>query len=29
MYFLSNINHFSVDYYFRPYQIPENAEIIF
>jgi hypothetical protein len=27
--FLSNRNHFSVDYYFRPYQTPENAEIIF
>jgi hypothetical protein len=27
--FLSNRNHFPVDYYFRPYQTPENAEIIF
>jgi len=25
---LSNINHFSIDYYFHPYQTPENAEII-
>jgi hypothetical protein len=28
-YFWSNINHFPVDYYFRPYQTPKNAEIIF
>jgi hypothetical protein len=27
--FLSNRNHFSVDYYFRPYQTPKNNEIIF
>jgi len=27
--FLSNENHFSVDHYFRPYQTPKNAEIIF
>jgi hypothetical protein len=27
--FWSNINYFPVDYYFRPYQTPENAEIIF
>jgi hypothetical protein len=27
--FRSNRNHFSVDYYFRPYQIPKNVEIIF
>jgi len=26
---LSNINHFSVDHYFSPYQIPKNVEIIF
>jgi len=28
-YFWSNRNHFPVNYYFRPYQTPENAEIIF
>jgi hypothetical protein len=27
--FWSNRNHFPVDYYFRPYQTPKNAEIIF
>jgi hypothetical protein len=27
--FWSNRNHFPVNYYFRPYQTPENAEIIF
>jgi hypothetical protein len=27
--FWSNRNHFPVDYYFRPYQTPENAEVIF
>jgi hypothetical protein len=27
--FWSNRNHFPVDYYFRPYQTPENTEIIF
>jgi hypothetical protein len=27
--FRSNRNHFPVDYYFRPYQTSENAEIIF
>jgi len=26
--FWSNRNHFSVDYYFRPYQTLENAKII-
>jgi hypothetical protein len=26
---LSNRNHFSVDHYFRPYQIQENTKIIF
>jgi hypothetical protein len=29
MHFWSNRNHFPVDYYFRPHQTPENAEIIF
>jgi hypothetical protein len=27
--FWSNRNHFPVDYYFRPYQTPKYAEIIF
>jgi hypothetical protein len=27
--FLSNGNHFTVDYYFFPHQTPEDAEIIF
>jgi hypothetical protein len=27
--FLSNRNHFLVDYYFCPYQTAENAKIIF
>jgi hypothetical protein len=29
LHFWSNRNHFPVDYYFRPYQTPENTEIIF
>jgi hypothetical protein len=27
--FWSNRNYFPVDYYFHPYQIPKNTEIIF
>jgi len=27
--FLSNENHFSVNYYFRPHQTLKNAKIIF